>query len=100
MKLPPQGHGSGPGPNERRSHVRPLDSRGIRPGGVLGREAGPAGGNRAPDRCAELGRRRGMCVFKSDSDNTVRNVVDGQTSKISKNEFYAIDEGGALGLPA
>ena len=44
--------------------------------------------------------KRGVCVFKSDSVNTVRNVVDGQTSKISKNEFYAIDEGGALGLPA
>ena len=43
---------------------------------------------------------RGVCVFKSDSVNTVRNVDDGQTSKISKNEFYAIDEGGALGLPA
>jgi hypothetical protein len=42
---------------------------------------------------------RGVCVFKSDSVNTVRSVVDGQTSKISKNEFYAINEGGALGLP-
>ncbi len=42
---------------------------------------------------------RGVCVFKSDSVNTVRNVVDGQTSGISKNEFYAINEGGALGLP-
>jgi hypothetical protein len=41
-----------------------------------------------------------VCVFKSDSVNTVRNVVDGQTSKIRKNEFYAINEGGALGLPA
>ena len=27
------------------------------------------------------------------------NVVDGQTSGISKNEFFAINEGGALGLP-
>ena len=42
---------------------------------------------------------RGVCVFKSDSVNTVMNVVDGQTSGISQNEFYAIDEGGALGLP-
>ena len=42
---------------------------------------------------------RGVCVFKSDSVNTVRNVVDGQTSGISKNEFYPINEGGALGLP-
>jgi hypothetical protein len=43
---------------------------------------------------------RGVCVFKSDSVNTVRNVVDGQTSEISKNEFYAINEVSALGLPA
>jgi hypothetical protein len=43
---------------------------------------------------------RGVCVFKSDSLNTVRSVVDGQTGTISKNEFYAINEGGAQGLPA
>src|SRR6266498_72252 len=42
---------------------------------------------------------RGVCVFKSDSVNTVRNVVDGATGKISKNEFYAINAGGALGCP-
>jgi len=40
-----------------------------------------------------------VCVFKSDSLDTVRNLVDGATGKISKNEFYAINEGGALGLP-
>ena len=43
--------------------------------------------------------RRGVCIFKSDSINTVRAVVDGATSKVSHNEFYAINEGGALGLP-
>jgi hypothetical protein len=43
---------------------------------------------------------RGVCVFKSDSVDTVRNLVDGATSKISKNEFVAINEGNALGLPA
>lgn len=43
--------------------------------------------------------KRGVCVFKSDSVNTVRSVVDGATSKISRNEFYAINEGKALGLP-
>jgi len=42
---------------------------------------------------------RGVCVFKSDSVNTVRDVVDGATAKISQNEFYALNEGGALGLP-
>ena len=44
--------------------------------------------------------KRGVCVFKSDSVDTVRKVVDGATSAVSKNEFYAINEGGALGLPA
>jgi hypothetical protein len=43
---------------------------------------------------------RGVCVFKSDSVETVRSVVDGATSAVSRNEFYAINEGGALGLPA
>jgi hypothetical protein len=43
--------------------------------------------------------KHGVCVFKSDSLNTVRNIVDGQTSKASRNEFYGINEGNALGLP-
>ena len=42
---------------------------------------------------------RGVCVFKSDSLDTVRNVVDGQTGQVSRNEYYAINEGNAQGLP-
>ena len=42
---------------------------------------------------------RGVCVFKSDSVNTVKSIVDGATSTISKNEFFAINDGNALGLP-
>ena len=42
----------------------------------------------------------GVCVFKSDSVDTVRGIVDGATSAISKNEFHAINEHNALGLPA
>ena len=42
----------------------------------------------------------GVCVFKSDSVNTVRNLVDSATRAISRNEFYAINERNALGLPA
>ena len=42
---------------------------------------------------------RGVCIFKSDSVDTVRNIVDGATSPISKNEFFAINEGHAQGLP-
>ena len=44
--------------------------------------------------------KRGICIFRSDSVNTVRGIVDGATSAVSKNEFYAINEGNALGLPA
>jgi hypothetical protein len=43
---------------------------------------------------------RGVCIFQSDSVNTVRSVVDGATSAISSNEFFAINDGNALGLPA
>jgi hypothetical protein len=42
---------------------------------------------------------RGVCVFKSDSVNTVRNLVEGATATISSNEYYAINEGSAQGLP-
>jgi hypothetical protein len=42
---------------------------------------------------------RGVCVFKSDSVSTVRNLVEGATAEISSNEFYAINEGNAQGLP-
>jgi hypothetical protein len=42
---------------------------------------------------------RGVCVFKSDSVNTVRNLVEGAAGAISSNEYYAINEGNALGLP-
>ena len=44
--------------------------------------------------------KRGVCVFTSDSVDTVRTIVDGATSPISKNEFYAINDANALGLPA
>ena len=42
---------------------------------------------------------RGVCVFKSDSVTTVRNLVEGAAGAVSSNEYYAINEGGALGLP-
>jgi hypothetical protein len=42
---------------------------------------------------------RGVCVFKSESVDTVRNLVDGATAAISSNEFYAVNEGSAQGLP-
>ena len=43
---------------------------------------------------------KGVCVFRSDSLDTVRDIVDGATAAVSKNEFYAVNEGNALGLPS
>ena len=42
---------------------------------------------------------RGVCIFKSDSVNTVQRLIDGATSTVSRNEFYALNEGNTLGLP-
>ena len=42
---------------------------------------------------------RGVCVFKSDSVNTVKTIVEGAAGRISRNEYYAINEGNAQGLP-
>ena len=42
---------------------------------------------------------RGVCIFKSDSIDTVRALVDGATGAISSNEFFALNEAGAMGLP-
>jgi hypothetical protein len=42
---------------------------------------------------------RGVCVFKSDSVNTVRNLVEGAAGEISSTEYYTINEGNAQGLP-
>ena len=43
---------------------------------------------------------RGVCVFKSDSVDTVRSLVEGAAGEISSNEYHAINEGNAQGLPA
>jgi hypothetical protein len=42
---------------------------------------------------------RGVCLFKSDSVETVRNLVDGATGAISSNEFHPLNEANAQGLP-
>jgi hypothetical protein len=42
---------------------------------------------------------RGVCVFKSDSVDTVRNLVEGAAGEISSNEYHVINEGNAQGLP-
>ena len=42
---------------------------------------------------------RGVCVFKSDSVTTVKNLVERAAGAISSNEYHAINEGNAQGLP-
>jgi hypothetical protein len=42
---------------------------------------------------------RGVCLFKSDSVDTVRNLVDGAAGAISSNEYHALNESKAHGLP-
>ena len=42
---------------------------------------------------------RGVCVFTSDSVDTVREIVEAATGTISRNEYYAINEDNAQGLP-
>ena len=43
---------------------------------------------------------RGVCIFKSDSVDTVRRVVDEATSEVSRNEFFAINEATLTALDA
>ena len=44
--------------------------------------------------------KHGVCVFTSDSVDTVKRVVEAATSTVSRNQYYAINEGGAQGLPS
>jgi hypothetical protein len=42
---------------------------------------------------------RAVCVWESDSVDTVRDFVDGSVGQVSKNEFFAVNEQNAMGLP-
>ncbi len=42
---------------------------------------------------------RAVCVWESDSVDTVRDFVDGNVGQVSKNEFFAVNEQNAMGLP-
>ena len=80
-------------------HVRHLNSLGVRPGRVLDRAAGAAGRNELLTVVPSADGARGVCLFKSDSVDTVRNLVDGAAGAISSNEFHAVDESRSHGLP-
>ena len=43
---------------------------------------------------------RGICIFESDSVDTVRNLVESAAGQISKTEYFAVDEQNAQGLPS
>jgi hypothetical protein len=43
---------------------------------------------------------RAVCVWESDSVDTVQRLVDGAAGEISENEFFAVNEATAQGLPA
>lgn len=42
---------------------------------------------------------QGVCIFKSDSVDTVKHLVEGAAGQVSSNEYYAINEGNAQGMP-
>ena len=43
---------------------------------------------------------RAVCVWESDSVDTVRNLVEGAAGEISNNEYYAVNAENAQGLPS
>jgi hypothetical protein len=42
---------------------------------------------------------RAVCIWKSDSVDTVRDLVEGAAGEISENEYYEVNSGSAQGLP-
>lgn len=43
---------------------------------------------------------RAVCIWESDSVDTVKNLVEGAAGEISDNEYFAVDADNAQGLPA
>ena len=44
--------------------------------------------------------KRAVCIWKTDSVDTVRDLVDGATGEISQNEFFEVNAQSAQGLPS
>ncbi len=42
---------------------------------------------------------RAVCVWQSDSVETVRDFVEDNVGKVSKNEYFPVNEQNAMGLP-
>ena len=70
------------------------------PGAFWGGQLNLPDGTELPVVVPSSDGTRGVCVFRSDSVDTVRNLVDGATGAVSTNEFHAVNEGSAQGLPA
>src|SRR3989442_1343884 len=101
MKLPQQTRplGSGPRPDERGvMYVIAIHSVSD-PDAFWGGQLDLPEGTELPIVAPSSDGTRGVCVFKSDSVNTVRNLVDGTAGAISSNEYHAINESNAQGLP-
>ena len=43
---------------------------------------------------------RGVCIWEADSVESVRDFVDPAVKHVSRNEYFAVDAGHGLGLPA
>jgi hypothetical protein len=43
---------------------------------------------------------RAVCIWESDSVDTVRDLVEGAAGEISTNEYFAVDDQKAQGLPS
>jgi hypothetical protein len=43
---------------------------------------------------------KGVCIWESDSVDTVRQLVDGATGEISRNEYFEVNDQNAQGLPS
>jgi hypothetical protein len=42
---------------------------------------------------------RAVCIWQTDSLDTVKNLVEGAAAEISDNEYFAVQEDNAQGLP-
>ena len=60
----------------------------------------PEGGPTLHSALPNDDRTRAVCVWEADSLDAVKQLVEGTVGDVSSNEYFAINEGNALGLPA
>jgi hypothetical protein len=99
-KLRPQGHTAASRGQGERSVMYVIAVHSISdPDAFWGGKLDLPDGTELPIVVPSSDGKRGVCIFKSDSVDTVRNLVDGATAKVSRNEYFAINERNAQGLP-